>query len=243
MISIICACNNEKLYNEMLLPSVKKQTLQDYEIIKLNAKELGLVGAAQTLNYGASIAKGDLLLFVHQDIEWNDDKFFEKLITYSSQYNFGIAGVAGVNSNEKQVYSSVTIDIDHRQAGIKITEVKNVDTLDECLFVIKKDKFKGFTDYRTWHFYAVEYSLKCKRANENVLLFPLDVYHLSPGWSLDKTYWQTLKRVAKDFSDFKVIPTTMGQFRNNCFLKFEIVLRRLRQWNKRKIKRILKIKA
>ena len=72
----------------------------------------------------------------------------------------------------------------------------------------------GFDEYcSTWHLYAVEYSLRCHLRGEAVKIFPLDVYHLSPGWSLNKSYYATLKKVEKKYrKQFSHIYTTMGCF-------------------------------
>lgn len=235
MISVICACNNEKIYGEMLLPSILKQTVTDYEVIKINAAEKGLKGAANTFNYGAKQAKGDILLFVHQDVELLSDTFFEELIKYSDENDFAVAGVAGVAVNEKKVYSSVVMDVNRVQAGIKNTAVRYVESVDECLFIIKRDNFKGFKDYGTWHFYAVEYSLRARALGEKAIIFPLEIYHLSPGWSFDASYWQTLKAVEKDFPKLKYIPTTVACFPNNKFWWFkQWVKKRLNSLKKRK---------
>lgn len=230
MFSIICACNDDNIYNKMLLPSLQKQSYKDYEVIKLDAKSLGFIGAAQTLNYGASIAKGDVLVFVHQDIEFIDEDFLDKLNGYCTEYDFGIVGVAGVIGDE--VYATVVQTRERSPAGIIFEQVKEASSLDECLLIIKKESFKGFTDYNSWHFYGVEYSLRCIRSHKKVLLFPLLTYHLSPGWSLNNSYWDTLKKVAKDFKDFKVIPTTMGCYRNNLFMSVYIIYRKLKTYIK-----------
>lgn len=227
MISIICAVNDELLFKTMLLASLKRQTYQHYEIIKLNSVELGFKSAAKTLNYGANVAKGDILVFIHQDIEFIKDDGLEKLNDYATSLEFGIAGVAGIITGDR-VYSSVTMDYNHRHAGLKNADVKEVDSLDECMLIVKKKNFKGFYDYDSWHFYGVEYSLRCIREKEKVIIRPIDIYHLSPGWSLNKSYWKTLKMVAKNFRDFKIIPTTMGQFKNNHLLVFKVMYRRLK---------------
>ena len=226
MISIICACNDEEMFNKMLLPSVQKQTYADYEIIKLDAKALGFNGAAQTLNYGAGIAKGDILVFVHQDVELSNEDFLSILVTYCSEYNFGIAGVAGVIGD--QVYATVVQGKERAPAGVVFDQVSEASSLDECLLIVKKENFEGFTDYQSWHFYGVEYSLRCIRSKQKVLLLPIEIYHLSPGWSLDKSYWRTLDKVAKDFKDFKVIPTSVGRFENNLMLPIRNIWRRFK---------------
>ena len=228
MISIICACNNDEIYQKMLVKSLDVQTYRDYELIKLDAKVLGLSSAASVLNYGASLAKGDLLLFVHQDVEFLKENFLQTLVDYADKLEFGIAGVAGAIAGEKIFFSSVINGLDYKQAGIKNVSVKEVDALDECLLLIKRDKFQGFKEYNSWHFYGVEYSLRCKRSKEKVLILPLEVYHLSPGWSLNENYWDTLKKVAKDYNEFKVIPTTVGQFRNGRLLWFSIFFTKMK---------------
>lgn len=131
-------------------------------------------------------------------------------------------GVAGVMVNNKgPVYTNITHGkIDYRpEAFTHIDEPIKVDCLDELFFFIKKDKFKPFDDYGpVWHFYAVEQCLRAK----TVLCFPLDVFHLSPGNSLNNSYYSTLKKVAKKYKDHKIIPTTMGYFRNNILLYLQI---------------------
>ena len=238
MISIICSYTNKDLMEKMLIKSLKEQTITDYEIITIDSKKMGFNSAAQTLNYGASISNGDLLLFVHQDIEFIDVDALQKIRKYSDSYEYGIAGVAGVSHFKNQkfhVYSSVFQGLDKKIAGIYNDAVNEVETLDECLLIIKKKKFKKFIDYGSWHFYGVEYSLRTIDNGEKVLLFPINIYHLSPGWSLNNSYWETLKKVAKKNKNRKYIPTTMGIFINNIFLNFQICIKKV----KRKIKSIL----
>lgn len=242
MISVICACNDISLYNKMLLPSMQRQTYRDWEAIVVDSKKEGFCSAAETLNFGAAAAKGDILLFVHQDIEFLSDDCFEKIVSYCETENFGVAGVAGSIAKEKLVYSSVLMDLDHRQAGKECLAPMEVDSLDECCFFMKRGLFKGFDDFgKTWHFYAVEYSIRCHLANERVMVCPVPVYHLSPGWSLDDSYYATLKKVAKKYkkSGIRVISTTMGNYRLGPFLPFSIFLRKM----KMKLKKLRKGKA
>ena len=93
-LSFICATNDKKTLNEMLISSLKKQINQDFELILVDAKELGFKSAAETLNYGASLANGKYLCFAHQDIEFVDMDAIDKIINYFNTYDFGIAGVA-----------------------------------------------------------------------------------------------------------------------------------------------------
>ena len=237
MISIICACNNKELLDNMLIPSIKKQTYADYEIIIVDAKKEGLIGAAQTLNYGASLAKGEILLFCHQDIEFIYDDAFNQIVNYCNNYDFGIAGVAGKASN-KHVYSSVIQGDTKTQAGIKCDKVITVETLDECLFIIKKDKFVKFNENnKSWHLYAVDYSLTSQENNQNVLIFPIEIYHLSPGYSLNDSFYKELLRLGKRHKKNKYIYTTMISIKNDKLFFIRVQFHRFKHLVKKILKR------
>lgn len=238
MISIICASNNKEILNNMLIKSLKMQTFNDYELIVIDAKEYNFKSASQTLNYGAIKAKGDILVFIHQDILFLNENCLEQIVKLSNSYEFGIAGVAGTTGKNKfEVSSSVTIGKNHRQAGKKNYSIIEAYTLDECLLIIKKDKFLFFKDYGpTWHFYGVEYSNRSYYANEKVLIFPIEIYHISDAKSLDYSYFNTLKRYAKENKSIKIIRTCCGYFSNNLLLPFYCVYRKLKIWIKKIIK-------
>lgn len=236
MISIICASNNRNILHKMLLASLCNQTYKDYEVIIVDAKEMGFKSASDTLNYGASKAKGDILLFVHQDVELIDDTLLQSIVEFDNSHEYGIAGVCGVvGTGEYKVYSSVLMGRDRIQSGIKNEKIREIYVLDECLFFINKNKFIGFDNNGdTWHFYAVDYCIKCHKKNKKVMLIPNPIYHLSPGWSLDYSYFDTLLRIGKKNTDLKQIKTCMGIFNNNKFLiiyclyrKFKIFLKKI----------------
>lgn len=228
MISIIVCSNKKEVYERLLLPSIKKQKNKNYEIVLIDTFAKPIDNAGDALNYGASLAKGDIFVFCHQDIEFLREDAFDLIEEFCRNYNFGVAGVAGITLKDREVHSSVIDGYDHRQAGIKINTVEETDSLDECMFFVKKENFVKFKNYGSWHFYAVEYSLKCKRKEQKNYLLPIDIFHESPGWSLDKSYWKTLLKVAKDFKDYKLIPTTIGIFKNNHLLRLRILRNRIR---------------
>ena len=222
MISIICPVTDNQVYQSMLVESLKRQTYKEYEIISLNSKELGFDNAADTLNYGASISKGNILIFIHQDIELIDQALLEKIDNYCTLYDFAIAGVCGVEgTGNYRVTSSVTIGPTHRQAGRKLLSVEESYVLDECLLFVKKENFVSF-DFigSTWHFYAVDYCLRAHKQGYKVLVFPLEIYHLSPGWSLNYDYFNRLQDIGKKYKELPYICTCMGVFKNNWTLPF-----------------------
>lgn len=227
--SIICATNNTAILNSMLIPSLRSQTFRNFETLIVDTSKEVFASAAAALNYGASQATGEYLIFLHHDIEFSED-FIERLSVYCEQYSFGIAGVAGAaDGNTHKVYSTVWHGPDRQIAGIENTSVCNIWSLDECLFIIKRDTFHKFEDYgNTWHFYAVEYSLRCHEADEPVLLFPLKLYHASTGFSLDGSYYDTLRKVGKRHPNFDKIRTTMGMFSNDWTLPLRCLIKKIK---------------
>lgn len=232
--TVICCYNNEKLLNDMLVSSLNLQSFTDFETVFVDAKEKGFTSASQSLNYACSQSNGKYLIIAHQDVSF-EQNFLSDLKEFCISNEFGVAGIAGVKDDSKDVLTNLVCDKDYKPGGQPISEITSVSSIDECLFVIKKDGFKSFDDYGdVWHFYGVEYSYRCRENGEKVLVFPFNLYHLSPGWSLNKSYWDTLKIVAKRFKEFKVIATTMGRFKNNAFLSINIKIRRLKSAIKRK---------
>lgn len=235
MISIICPFTDKNMLEMYLLNSLKKQTYQNYEIILVDSNKMSFDRASNALNYAANIAKGNILIFSHQDVEITDVNALKKITSFCSNNDFGIAGVAGVSTEYNTVYSSVLHGKNHIQAGKKLSRILEAYSVDECFFIIKRDKFCGFCDLgKTWHFYAVEYSLRCRENKDGVYLLPIDIYHLSPGWSLNDSYWTTLIKVAKIHSNVNIIYTTMGFYHNNYCLFLYTTYKRLKQYIKKK---------
>lgn len=227
-VSFVCPTNDCSIYEKWLHPSLKEQINQNFEIILIDTKNQRFASAAEALNYGAGKARGNVLVFCHHDVVLLSPRFVDDVIRLSNSETFGIAGVAGTElSGKPQVYSSVTQGPDHAQAGIRIERVVECGTLDERLFIIKKSNFSQFDILgNTWHFYAVDYSLKCHQSNQKVLLFPLPIYHVSPGYSLNGNYFDYVKVLAKKYPSLKTIRTTMGTFRNNAFLGVYLSLKK-----------------
>ena len=95
LISIIIPTKNEEKYLPQLLESIKKQTVQPYEIIvadagstdrtveiakKYGAKVVKGGLAAEGRNNGASIAKGDILVFIDADAILPTDTILEQTV-------------------------------------------------------------------------------------------------------------------------------------------------------------------
>ena len=235
MISVICPYNNKALFSH-LQSLIAKQPFVDYEVVGVDTTERSFKSAAECLNYAVSISSGDILLFCHQDIEFLDKNSFQYISDFCATHDFGIVGVAGAKASDKRVYSKVWHGQKRVLAGTEIFDTKEVDAVDECLFFIKKDNFEPFSDYgKTWHMYAVDYSLRCKSNGQKVLVVPLPIHHYSEGKSLNSNYYDVLLLLAKRFKkSFKVIMTPCATIntrffpRLKCFAyKTRLLIRRL----------------
>jgi len=218
MISIVCVYNNEKIINEYLLKSLKNQTV-NFELIALDNTKGKYQSAAEALNYGGTKAKGDYIMFVHQDVDLSSNSWLKEVEkVLETLPNLGIAGVAGMSEYKSGAITNIKHGTPSKLVGkIQITCPTKVQTLDECLVIVPRAVFNMLQfDEKVcndWHLYAVDYSLCTKRLGFDVCVIPMFVYYLSPGYSMTKKYFLTLEKVMeKHRKNHKRICTTMGDW-------------------------------
>ena len=191
MISIVCVYNDERLLADFLLDSLSRQTVL-YELITIDNTKNQFTSAAQALNYGGRKARGNYIMFVHQDIrlcstEWLHDA--ER--TLDSLPNLGVAGVAGKREGG-YILANLTNGTPPTAAGTQIgAEPLPVKTLDECLTIVPRDVFNvlQFDEITCdgWHLYAVEYCVSSMLLGFALYVLPFHTYHLSGGTSSTPT--------------------------------------------------------
>jgi hypothetical protein len=238
MVSIICVFNNRKILENYLLKSLKNQKGIDYELILIDNTKNVFKSASSALNYGGGKAKGDFLIFVHQDISFEKEDALKNFVEKLNMYPNSIVGIAGrleegvitkLKHGEKKIYAG----------NINNFDSKEVQTVDECLFSIPQKIFKknNFNEkiINGWHLYSVEYCIRLKEKGIKTNVVNVEgIYHLSPGYSMNDEYYKILKKIIKQY-DIAKIYTTMGIWPGNLFsLNFKII--------KIKIKRFLKLK-
>lgn len=239
MISIICPYNNREVLYHALLNSLKNQQGVSYELITINANEHGFLSASETLNYAGRKATGDYLIFVHQDVIFESRYVLREIYSLCTQYDFGIAGVAGCVKTDGiiQVISKIHHGGERQLAGSisNFNIPQTVDSLDECLLIIPKDVFTlfAFSDIgKTWHLYGTDYSLKMKINCRSVLVFPINFWHLSDGFSLNLNYYHSVFRLVDLYKKhFKEIITIYGTWpTQKSRLLVKLLYRELRFW-------------
>jgi Glycosyltransferase like family len=231
MISVICAYNNEQIFQVCLLKSLSEQKT-DCEIIAINNTENRFKSAAEALNWGGTQAVGDYLMFVHQDVDLCSDSFFDGTeALLDSLPALGVAGVAGISERGDPFIEQCSNTIHHRpQArfrnvitqgpqkerwGTPIWEPEPVQTLDECLVIVPKSVFQmmRFDEVTCdgWHLYAVDYCLSVGAQQYSVYAIPKFVCHQSKGF--------------KERSALRVI-ASLGLFPEEYYRTLERVLKK-----------------
>ena len=215
MISIVCVFNNKKIMSALLLKGLVGQTAA-HELFALDNTKGRFKSAAEALNYGGSKAKGEYIMFVHQDVRLPSKTWLEDVENaLGALPDLGIAGVAG---NSKETLRGVT-NVMHgsppRRAGrMQLTEPTRAQTLDECLVLIPRKVFRKLKfDEQVcddWHLYAVDYALSAAKRGVCAYILPAMVYHASAGASMSDKYYSTLRRLLEKHRGAGWICTTCG---------------------------------
>ena len=198
MISLICCTNNLKTYEEMLLNSLKAQNVE-YEVVLINNEDKQYSSASSALNAGAKLAKGEYLVFVHQDITFQDPSFLMNIIKHIDNLN-GIVGVAG-SLEEKGVVTNLRQGAQKQLGGeLTLSEPMKVQTLDEVLIACHRSvyelvKFDEVT-CDDWHLYGVDFCLSAAEKGIKSFVVPDEIYHKSSG-KISLGYALSLRKVLK----------------------------------------------
>jgi len=228
MFSLICVYNNRKILENCLLKSLEEQKA-DYNLILIDNRENKFNSAAKALNFAAKKASSEYLVFVHQDIRLSKGNWFESTAEIINQIeNLGVAGVAGKSQEKKVIIGNVKEGVPPRPAGINIQKPTEVQTIDECLFIIPRKVFDKYQFDEElcdgWHLYGVDYCLTALENGLKVYVIPNEIYHRSTGFSFSNDYFTTLKRLFKKHKDFPVVYTTMETWHRSYPITIQKIL-------------------
>lgn len=218
-VSIICVYNNEQALNTQLKESLRIQNIE-YELVEVDNRSRRFNTAAEALNYGAQMSKGDVLLFVHQDVFFKDSDGVKKLVDFIERCKLGsIVGVAGAVAKSKENIGNYTTGSIYNEKMInKFREIVSVDCIDEVAFGMTKSTFAlhefdcNLCD--NWHLYAVEMCLFQKKKGGKVYVYPIEIHHFSKG-RINLLYMKNFLKIADFYrDDFKYIWTTCYKMKN-----------------------------
>lgn len=223
--SLVTIVNCNEVY-EAFLVNLKTQVDVDLEVIPVrNPNNSMFSSARKALQYGAIKATGEYLIFIHPDVRFlSKHALYDILQEIKGIPAFGVIGVAGcpaelVNRN-RVIYSSMLHGENKKRAGIPLNIPIKVQTVDECLFVQRKEYFDkvGFTHKEGWHLYAVEQCLRAEQDGFNNYVVPSNIWHISDGKSLDPNYVKQISLLTKEYSnEYAYINTTVKKWKTKGF--------------------------
>ena len=166
-----------------------------YELIKVDNPNL--MGICEAYNKGATMAKFDHYLFLHEDILFHDKYWGVKLLNHLSCPNTGVIGVAGGSYVPKAPCGWATISpynhlsliqndsIGKNQVHYKLdVSKKNVLGIDGAFLAVSKqtylnhpfnEKVQGF------HGYDLDFSLRIAKNKKNYVVSDILLEHFSHG--------------------------------------------------------------
>lgn len=234
-ITLITVFNNKKQLSEMENSACKSKNVE-IEFIFVDNTNRRFSSAAKALNYGVSKATSDVLVFLHQDIEFLSEQTLADIYDYAIENPktiFGVAGVKKRGDGYTKILSAIYGGPDKVEYNT-LTEPTKVSTLDECLMACHKKCF-GKVKFDEvlcdgWHLYGADLCLQANYFTDlNVEAIPIKVWHKSNG-NADKSYFNTQSLLAKKYRKYTdVVNTTNGYSYTNSFKRlFQNLYRKLR---------------
>lgn len=176
MISIVCVYNDEVFFDRCLRKSLHRQSAK-FQLLPVDNRLSQYPNAATALNAGAEAAKGQWIMFAHQDIRLIADDWLteaEGLLDRLSP-DFGWAGVAGRAADGTP--RGFLLD---RNAllGEPFSAPTEVQTLDECVLITRTRPGSYFDEQLGgWHAYGVDACCRAVQAGKRNYVFPLLAHH------------------------------------------------------------------
>lgn len=187
-LSIVCVFNDEFVRANCLDKSIlgrEDSTRLEYIPVDNVSGRFSTAGAA--LNHGAALARGDVVVFVHQDVFLHSLPSLRKGAEVLQSGQWGMLGASGVTSDGRTVgrmRDRVVL------TGINASMPIEVDSLDEVLFMVDRQQIieHPLSEDRelSWHAYAVEYGLRLRSRGIRTGAMNLSITHNSLTENLAK---------------------------------------------------------
>lgn len=234
--SFICCYNNKIQLESMLIPSLKiinsidigNGSKSQYTHLLIDTNKKGYKSAAQAFNRELAAhynQLGDILVFCHQDIAFfNQDLWIRAEKEFRKDMN-QLLGIAGMPKTGHAVTNSKLLDNDRYLTSVQTKEKKEVESLDECCFMIPKSIYKKLKfDEKIchhWHLYAVDYCYAARiQYGTRSYVLPESIYHkknaegslttdnhfLKSMWKMTRKYSNCVNRI---YAPCYIIPTNI----------------------------------
>jgi len=194
-------------YQEMLR---NKFNLKDIEIIEyVNNNEFSLT---ELYNKGLKESSNNIVVFLHDDLEFNNDNIGKKLLNHFNESDYGILGIAGttdlVSGRWWEAQNRMVGIVNHKKDGKKWeskysnnfeNKIIPLVTVDGLFFAVDKTKiYSEFDeDFKGFHFYDISFCISNHLKGVKIgCIFDVKVTHLSIGETNDN--WESNKVLFED---------------------------------------------
>ena len=217
---IFTIANNKQILDEFK-KNINKQKNVEYSLIVINNYSNEYNGARIAYDQETEKVTDGIYIFCHPDIRFETNFALHDFIDYCEKLNdYGVIGVAGspcyLRNNKRIIFSNIHHGAGMLNAGERIDNAVEVQTVDECFFAVKSDWFKihPFDKVDGWHLYAVVLCLCYLTLGKRNYVVPAKIWHISNGSSLDPSYIVQLKRTIKKYkNEFPYINTTVKKWK------------------------------
>ena len=196
MLSLIICSRNPSL-SDVVIKNIHKTIGVDYEIIVINNSEHDKT-IFQAYNEGISKSNGEILCFMHEDVEFLSEGWGNKVISYFCNDSMGVLGVigghclpacpcswwsAGINSGRIWQGEELQEYLSYKEENETSIQVATVDGLWMCIpkrvfntISFDEENFNGF------HSYDTDICLQLAHKGYEIrVAFDIDIRHNSTG--------------------------------------------------------------
>lgn len=148
-----------------------------YELIKVDNP--GLMGLCSAYNKGAASARYDVLLFIHDDIEFNTNNWGEILLHHIRRYSQGIIGIAGGN-----YVPAAPSGWFIKHGAHTVHSNQETKLLDGVFLAMSKEQYKEMPfneQIKGYHGYDTEICTRSAIKYANLLVSDIQIIHHSEG--------------------------------------------------------------
>jgi glycosyl transferase family 2 len=181
-VSIVCVYSDPAVRRECLDRSVLpySRDAADVEYLPVDNVDGRYRSAGAALNHGASLARNDVVVFVHQDVFLHSVTAVIRAAGQMQLGGFGVLGAVGVSRDGR-----IAGLIRDRAVllGAPVQQPADVDSVDELLFMVPRSLVLRHplteSPDMAWHAYAVEYGLRVRRLGLRVGVTDIPLTHNS----------------------------------------------------------------
>ena len=189
-IAIVCVANNSLVRERCLDRSIAEHRHEApaTEYIPVDNSGGAFASAGAALNHGASLARNEVVVFVHQDVYLHSLAALEEAAgMLVRRPEIGMHGSVGITADGclvGRMRDRVVL------VGEPAAEPTDVDSLDEVLFMVTRKALAceplSEAPELAWHAYAVEYGLRVRAHGRRVTAGDIPLTHNSMSVNLDR---------------------------------------------------------